>query len=71
MREKLIKNLNRMSYMYIDLGDKIIVGFSEKTVVFKILEDRIQATAYDLDDKIIASKEYKYVRCAVIFAYNI
>jgi hypothetical protein len=71
MREKLIKNLNRMSYMYIDLGDKIIVGFSEKTVVYKILEDKYQVTVYDLDDKIIASKEYKYARCAVIFAYNI
>lgn len=71
MREKLIKNLNRIGYVYTDLGDTITVEFTQKTVVYKILEDMYQVTAYDLDNKIIGCKEYKYARCAVVFAYNI
>jgi hypothetical protein len=71
MREKLIKNLNRMSYVYTDLEDTIIVEFTQKTVVYQILEDKLLVTAYDLDKNVIGYKEYKYARCAVVFAYNI
>lgn len=71
MKEKLIKNLNRIEYVYTDLGDTIIVEFIQKRVVYKILEDKLQVTAYDLDNKIIGYKEYKYARCATVFAFNI
>lgn len=71
MREKLIKNLNRIGYIYTDLEDRIIVEFTQKVVVYKILEDKLQAAAFDLDNNIIAYKEYKYARCAVLFAFNI